>query len=43
MPQTRLMSFIEALANVPAGYVVSVLTQVLVFPLFGLETSLTQT
>lgn len=36
------MSFVEALANVWVGYGVAVLTQVLVFPLFGLSTTLAQ-
>ena len=34
------MSLIEALTNVAVGYAIAVLTQVLVFPLFGLEASL---
>ncbi len=42
MPQSRLMSFVEAAANVAVGYVVAVLTQALVFPLFGLQASLAQ-
>ena len=37
MRQSRLMSLVEALANVVVGYGVAVLTQMLVFPLFGLE------
>ena len=36
MKQSRLMSLAESLANVLVGYGVVVLTQVLVFPLFGL-------
>ncbi len=36
MPQTRLMSLIDALANVAVGYAVAVLTQIVLFPLFGL-------
>jgi hypothetical protein len=36
------MSFIEALTNVAAGYGIAVLTQILIFPLFGLHTTLTQ-
>jgi len=42
MRQSRLMSFIEALTNVAAGYSIAVLTQILIFPLFGLHTTLTQ-
>jgi hypothetical protein len=36
------MSLVEAVANVGVGYVLAVATQVLVFPLFGLEASLRQ-
>jgi hypothetical protein len=36
------MSLVEALSNVAVGYGVAVLTQVLVFPMFGLVTTLTQ-
>ena len=36
MRQSRLMSLVEAVANVVVGYGVAVLTQMLVFPLFGL-------
>jgi hypothetical protein len=42
MRQSRLMSMIEALANVVVGYGVAVLTQVVAFPLFGLDTTLRQ-
>ena len=42
MPQSRLMSLIEALANVVVGYAVAVLTQIVVFPLFGPEATLAQ-
>ena len=34
------MSLVEAITNIAIGYVVAVLTQVLVFPLFGLSVSL---
>ena len=40
MRQSRLMSFVEALANVAVGFAVAVLTQMFVFPLFGLRTTL---
>lgn len=40
MKQSRAMSFVEAAANVAAGYGVAVLTQFLVFPLFGLPARL---
>ena len=38
--QTRLMSLVESVANIVVGYGVAVLTQLLVFPLFGLAVSL---
>ena len=34
------MSLVEALANVAVGFGVAVVTQVIVFPLFGLRASL---
>jgi hypothetical protein len=39
--QSRRMSLLEGIANVLVGYGVAVLMQVLVFPMFGLRTSLT--
>ena len=42
MKQTRMMSFAEAIANVAVGYGVAVVTQVLIFPMFGLQTTLAQ-
>ena len=42
MKQSRLMSLIEAIANVFVGYGVAVVTQILIFPLFGLQTTLGQ-
>ena len=42
MKQSRLMSFCEAIANVAIGYGVAVLTQILIFPMFGLHTTLAQ-
>ena len=42
MKQTRLMSMIEAITNVVVGYGVAVATQMLVFPVFGLHTTLAQ-
>lgn len=38
--QSRWMSFLEATVNILVGYGLAVLTQVLVFPLFGLQASL---
>jgi hypothetical protein len=40
MMQSRRMSLIEALSNVAIGYGVAVLAQIAVFPLFGLQVSL---
>ena len=40
MKQTRRMSLIEAIANVAVGFAVALLTQIIVFPLFGLRVSL---
>jgi hypothetical protein len=42
MKQSRLMSLIEAITNVIVGYGVAVVTQILIFPLFGLQTTLGQ-
>jgi len=38
--QSRWMSLVEAVTNVLVGYGVAVMTQVLVFPLFGLHATL---
>ncbi len=40
--QSRLMSLVEAIANVVVGYGVAVGTQILIFPLFGLQMTLAQ-
>lgn len=42
MKQSRAMSLVEAVANVTVGYGVAVMTQMLVFPVFGLQTTLIQ-
>jgi hypothetical protein len=42
MKQSRVMSLVEAVANVVVGYGVAVATQILVFPVFGLQTTLAQ-
>lgn len=42
MKQSRLMSLIEAITNVIVGYCVAVVTQILIFPIFGLHTTLAQ-
>ena len=40
--QSRWMSVAEAVANVLVGYGLAVLTQLAVFPAFGLKASLTE-
>ncbi|WP_425402470.1 DUF7220 family protein [Gemmobacter nectariphilus] len=40
--QSRAMSLVEAIANVAVGYGVAVVTQILIFPVFGLHTTLAQ-
>ena len=42
MKQSRLMSFVESIANVIVGYGVAVVTQILIFPWLGLHTTLGQ-
>ena len=42
MKQSRLMSMVEAITNVVVGYGVAVMTQILIFPIFGLHTTLAQ-
>ena len=42
MKQSRAMSLVEAVANVVVGYGVAVVTQILIFPVFGLHTTLGQ-
>ena len=42
MKQSRLMSLVESIANVLVGYGVAVVAQILIFPVFGLHTTLTQ-
>ena len=39
MRQSRWMSFAESVTNVVVGYGVAVVTQMLVFPLFGMRAS----
>jgi hypothetical protein len=40
--QSRVMSFVEAAANVTVGYGVAVATQMIVFPFFGLRATFDQ-
>ena len=42
MKQSRIMSLVESVANVVVGYGVAVVTQILIFQIFGLHTTLTQ-
>ncbi|RDC68072.1 hypothetical protein DLJ49_20180 [Rhodovulum sp. 12E13] len=42
MKQSRTMSMVEAIANVAVGYGIAVGTQILIFPIFGLHTTLAQ-
>ena len=42
MKQSRAMSLVEAVTNVVVGYGVAVVTQILIFPVFGLHTTLAQ-
>ena len=42
MKQSRLMSLAESVANVIVGYGVAVVTQILIFPVFGLQPTLGQ-
>ena len=40
MTQSRAMSLVEAATNVVVGYVLAIVTQIVVFPWFGLEAAL---
>jgi len=42
MKQSRAMSLVESVANVVVGYGVAVITQIFIFPIFGLHTTLAQ-
>jgi len=42
MKQSRAMSLVESIANVIVGYVLAIATQIVVFPWFGLHTTLAQ-
>jgi hypothetical protein len=42
MIQSRRLSLLEAIANVAVGYALAVVTQVVVFPWFGLHASLSK-
>ena len=40
--QPRWLSFVEAVTNIVVGYALAVVTQMIVFPLFGLYASLSE-
>jgi len=40
MSQSRRLAIIEAVTNVVVGYALAVITQIILFPLFGLHASL---
>lgn len=40
MTQTKSMSLVESITNVSIGFVVALATQLIVFPIFGLEVSM---
>jgi len=42
MTQSRRMSLVEAVTNVVVGYALAVTTQIVVFPWFGLQPSLSE-
>lgn len=42
MRQSRAMSLVEAATNVVVGYALAVITQILIFPVFGLHATLAQ-
>jgi hypothetical protein len=42
MKQSCRMSLVEAVANVAVGYGIAVVTQILIFPVFGLHATLMQ-
>ena len=42
MKQSRFMSLVVSVTNMVVGYGVAVATQILIFPVFGLHTTLAQ-
>lgn len=42
MQQSRLMSLAEAITNVVVGYVLAIVTQIVVFPWFGIKTGMAE-
>ena len=41
MQQTKIESFIESLVNILIGYGVALISQIIVFPIFGIDVPLT--
>jgi hypothetical protein len=42
MSQSRRMSLVESLTNIAVGYLVALAAQIIVFPLVGVQASLSQ-
>jgi hypothetical protein len=42
MKQSRLLSWVESISNESEGFVMAGVTQILIFPVFGLHTTLAQ-
>lgn len=42
MKQSRTMSLVEAVANVLAGFGIAVVSQILIFPAFGVQMTVAQ-
>ena len=42
MTQSRRLSLVEAATTVIVGYILAILTQMLVFPLFGIQAALSE-
>jgi hypothetical protein len=40
--QSRVMSGVETASNILVGYIIAVMTQIIVFPLWGLHATLSQ-
>lgn len=40
MNQSRFMSLVESFANIAVGYVVALLSQIAIFPMFGIHVTL---
>jgi hypothetical protein len=42
MPQTKTQSLFESIVNVLIGVLVAVVTQIVIFPWFGIQTNMSQ-